>query len=100
MRWILLIVAIAGFAVAFTTSSPSLMGVGLILGCAGLLGFGLALAAARIALTAQPEVALIVDPEISAMRAKANLARSATAASRSSAIAPDADAVADPERTT
>jgi len=89
MRWILLVVAIVAFAVAFTTGSPSLMGIGLILGCGGLLGFGLALAAARIASTAQPETALIIDPQISALRAKANLARSGAAASRPTAIAAD-----------
>lgn len=77
MRWILLVAAVAGFGIAFTTTSPSLMGLGLIFGCGGLLGFGFALAAARIAQTAQSETALIVDPEISALRAKANLAKSA-----------------------
>lgn len=76
MRWILLAAAIAGFGIAFTTTSPGLMGLGLIVGCAGLLGFGLALAASRIAQTAQSETALIVDPEIRALRAKASLAKS------------------------
>ncbi|HEX7917525.1 hypothetical protein [Rudaea sp.] len=89
MRWILLVVCIVAFTVAFTTGSPSLMGVGLILGCGGLLGFALSLAAARIASTAQPEAALIIDPEISALRAKANLARSGAAASPQPTIAPD-----------
>ena len=89
MRWILLVVAIIAFAVAFTTGSPSLMGIGLILGCGGLLGFALSLAAARIASTAQPEAALIIDPEISALRAKANLAKAGAAVSRQPIIAPD-----------
>lgn len=99
MRWILLVVAIAGFAIAFTTASPSLMGIGLILGCGGLLGFGLALAASRIAQTAQPEAALIVDPEISALRAKAKLAKSAAAAARSPAMAQDRGTDTYPEGT-
>ena len=77
MRWILLVAAIAGFGIAFTTTSPSLMGLGLLFGCGGLLGFGLSLAASRIAQTAQSETILIVDPEIRALRAKANLAKSA-----------------------
>lgn len=80
MRWILFVAAIAGFGIAFTTTSPSLMGLGLILGCGGLLGFGFALAASRIALTAQSETTLIIDPEIRALRAKANLAKSAAQA--------------------
>ena len=77
MRWILLVAAIIGFAIAFTTTSPSLMGLGLILGCGSLVCLGFALAAARIAQTAQPEAAFQVDPEISALRAKASLAKSA-----------------------
>ena len=99
MRWILLVVCIVAFAVAFTTSSPSLMGIGLILGCVGLLGFGFSLAAARIASTAQPEAALIIDPEISALRAKANLAKSGAAASRPTAIASDHGNDTDPNGT-
>lgn len=99
MRWILLVAALAGFAIAFTTASPSLMGIGLILGCGGLLGFAFALAAARIALTAQPEAALIVDPEINAMRMKANLAKSAATAARAPSTAPDPGADTDPQRT-
>ncbi|MFT3790456.1 MAG: hypothetical protein QM741_05125 [Rudaea sp.] len=87
MRWILLVAAIVGLAIAFTTTSPALMGLGLILGCGGLLCFGLALAAARIARTAQPETALIVDPEISALRAKANQTKSAGAVPRKPAPA-------------
>jgi len=99
MRWILLVIAIVAFAVAFTTGSPSLMGIGLVLGCSGLLGFALSLAAARIASTAQPEAALIIDPEISALRAKANLAKAGSAAPRQPIIAPDHAGDLDSNRT-
>lgn len=75
MRWVSLVVAIVGFGVAFTTASPSLMGIGFILGCCALLTFGLGLVAARIAQNAQPETTLYIDPEISALRAKAKLAK-------------------------
>ena len=80
MRWILLVATIVGFAVAFTTTSPSLMGIGLILGVGGLLSFAFALAAARIAQNAQPETTMIVDPEITALRARANLSKATAAA--------------------
>ena len=99
MRWILLVVAIVAFAVAFTTGSPGLMGIGLVLGCGGLLGFALSLAAARIAFTAQPEAALIIDPEISALRAKANLAKAGAAASPQPITAPDHGGHLDSNRT-
>lgn len=96
MRWVSLVVAIVGFGVAFTTASPSLMGIGLVLGCCSLLAFGLGLVAARIAQNAQPETTLYVDPEISALRAKAKLAKTGANAP---SIAPDSRVDSDPERT-
>ena len=99
MRWILLIAAIAGFTIAFTTTSPGLMGFGLILGCGGFLCFAFAFAAARIAQTSQPETAMIVDPEISALRAKANLAKSTPQAPRTPKVSPDRSAKELPDRT-
>src|SRR5579883_380266 len=89
MRWILLVVALAGFAIAFTTTSPGLMGLGLLIGCGGLLFLGFALAASRIAQNAQPETTMIVDPEIAALRAKANLAKAAANAPRTPTIGAD-----------
>ncbi|MEP6940580.1 MAG: hypothetical protein ABI846_12525 [Rudaea sp.] len=70
MRWIMLLLAVAGFALAFTTKSPGLLGFGLLVGVACSLGFCLALAAARISANAQPESMLIVDPEVSSLRAR------------------------------
>jgi len=99
MRWILLVVAIVAFAVAFTTGSPGLMGIGLVLGCGGLLGFALSLAAARIASTAQPEAALIIDPEISALRANLAKAGAGAAASPQPITAPDHGGHLDSNRT-
>jgi len=70
MRWIMLLLAIAGFALVFTTKSPALLGFGLLVGLVCSLGFCLALAAARISANAQPESMLIVDPEVSSLRAR------------------------------
>src|SRR5581483_7710944 len=91
MRWVSLVVAIAGFGVAFTTASPSLMGIGFVLGCCALLALGLGLVAARIAQNAQPETTLYIDPEISALRAKTN--------AKAPAVAPIPRVDSDPERT-
>jgi cytoskeletal protein RodZ len=71
MRWICLIAAVIGFALAFTTKSPGVLGLSLLLGFGGLIGFVLAWASARIAETAQPAATLIVDPEVTALRSKA-----------------------------
>jgi hypothetical protein len=89
MRLIMLVVAIAGFAVAFTTTSPGLMGLGLVLGCGSVLGLGLALAASRIAQTAQPEATLIVDAEVNALRARAKLAKATAATTQPATGAPE-----------
>lgn len=73
MRWLLLLTGVVGFAVAFLTRSPGLLALGLLIGLAGLFGFTMAMAAARIAETAQPAANLIADAEVSATRARANL---------------------------
>lgn len=70
MRWILLIVAIFGFALAFSTHSPQLVGIGLIVGFIALFAAFWAFAAARIASTARPESMLLADRDASALRAK------------------------------
>ncbi len=70
MRWILLFVAIAGFAVAFTTKSPAVLGIALVVAVICSLGFVLALAAARISSNAQPESMLIIDPEVTTLRTR------------------------------
>ena len=70
MRWILFLLAIVGFAVAFTTKSPGVLGIGLAVGVFCSLGFVLALAAARISANAQPETMLIIDPEVTSLRTR------------------------------
>jgi hypothetical protein len=83
MRWICLIAAVGGFALAFTTKSPGMLGLGLLLGFGGLVGFTLAWASARIAETAQPAAALIVDPEVNALRSKAREVKAQTSTATS-----------------
>jgi hypothetical protein len=82
MRWLLLLVTLAGFALAFTTKSPGLLGVGLLAGFGGLISFAFALAAARIAETSQPDSAMIVDPEVNALRDKTQRTRIASETQR------------------
>lgn len=96
MRWILLIVAIAAFAVAFTSGSPGLMGAGMVIGCGSLFGLALAMASARISQNAQSETTLFVDPEINALRAKANRAHSRPLATPARTDAPDGSDKANP----
>ena len=70
MRWILLIVAIVGFAIAFTTKSPAVLGIALVGAIICSLAFVLALAAERISSNAQPESMLIIDPEVTTLRTR------------------------------
>ena len=94
MRWVLLLVTLIGFFVAFTTNSPGILGVGLLLGLGGAFGFVFSLAASRIAANAQPEVKLIADPEVNALRKRKlqELGRSvATSASATSLPSVDED---------
>lgn len=84
MRSIMFLLAVGGFALAFTTRSPGLLGFGLLIGIGCSLGFALALAAARISANAQPEAMLIVDPEVSSLRARTQKLRQIQSEVRSS----------------
>lgn len=68
LRWILLVLALLGLALAFTTKSPGLLGIGLLLGFVGAIGFVFALAADRIAANARPDTAMASVEELVALR--------------------------------
>lgn len=67
-RWILLGLTLLGFALAFTTKSPGLLGLGLLFGVIGLIGFVLALANDRIAANARPDTAMASIEELAALK--------------------------------
>ena len=69
MRWILLLVALLGFAVAFATKSPGILGLGLALGLICLFGSMFGFAAERVASAARPDAVLLTDKDINALRA-------------------------------
>ena len=66
-RWITLALTILGFAIAFTTKSPGLLGLGLLLGLVGLFGFVFALAAARISANARSEASMASAEDLRAL---------------------------------
>jgi hypothetical protein len=68
MRWIMLLAALFGFALAFASKTPGLLGLGLLIGfvCSFISLFGFA--AARIASTSRPEVAMLTDKDITALQ--------------------------------
>ena len=68
MRWILLLVSVVGFAIAFQTKSQDLLGIGLAVGFIGLFGAFVAMASAKVAEATRPDAALLTDADINALR--------------------------------
>ncbi len=69
MRWILLVLAVLGFALGFSAKAPGLMGLGFVLGFAFLFAAFFAFAAARVAANTRPDSALLTDKDIATLRA-------------------------------
>jgi len=80
VRWILLVAALLGFGLAFAAKTPGLLALGLVIGfvCLFLSLFGFA--AARIASTARPEVAMLTDKDITALQASVRKQKAASQA--------------------
>lgn len=93
MRWVFLAAALIGSFVAFTTNSPGTLGLGLLIALVGAFGFVFALISSRIAANAQPEVTLIADPEVNALRK-----RKLQEAQRKAATAPSLPAQGEDDR--
>lgn len=55
MGWVMVAVAMLGFALAFGTSSVGILAFGLLLGCVGLVGAFIAFAAARVESVSQAQ---------------------------------------------
>lgn len=72
MRWIMTGLAALGFAMVFVSHSPLVLGLGLLLGFAGLFGAVMALAADRIASHSRPESVMLTREDLAAMRARAD----------------------------
>ena len=69
MRWLLLLISIAGFSFAYVAKTPDMLGLALLAGFGGLIGAFLGFAAARVAATARPDAALLTDKDINVLRA-------------------------------
>lgn len=68
LRWILLGLTILCFVVVFTTKSVPLLGVALLLGIAGFIGFIFSLAADRISSVSRPDTSMASPEQLVAMR--------------------------------
>jgi membrane-bound ClpP family serine protease len=93
MRWIWLLLSMLGFGIAFTTHSPGLVGIGLIVGIVTLFVTVMSMAAEKISSTARSDSAMLGDKEIAALRAsmqKAKAEKEAATAGSSSHQPPEA----------
>lgn len=76
MRWLLLIVALAAFSLAYMTKTPETLGFAVLVGVIALVGSFLGFAQERISATARPDAAMLSDKEIAILR---NAVRNANA---------------------
>lgn len=67
-RWIMLAMAVVGFALCFAAKSAGILAIGLLLGVIGGFGFVLSLAADRIAANARPEASMASVEDLVALR--------------------------------
>ena len=84
-RWIMIALGIAGFAIAFVTKSPGMMGLGVVLGFIGMIGAVFAIAADRVSSNTRPESAMLSTDDLAAIKARANAQAARMAAARNAA---------------
>ena len=68
MRWLLLVVSIASFSVAYVAKSPAALGIAIVVGLVALVGAFLGFAQARIEATARPDAAMLSDKDIATLQ--------------------------------
>jgi len=69
MRWILLLIGLGAFALAFSTKSSGFLAFCLVVGSVAMIAALFAFAAAKIEATSRPDTTLLTDKDISAIRA-------------------------------
>lgn len=77
MRWFLIAALIAGFAIAFSTRSPGVLAIGLVLAGIGVIGTILQVLDSRMGASARTDAMLLADREVASIRAATLQARAA-----------------------
>lgn len=75
MPWLFLLIAIGSFLVAFTTHSPALLGISLILGLLTSVAFFMSLLAQRMGSTTSSDAMRLNPEELRRMREQAEARR-------------------------
>lgn len=68
MRWLMPVLTVFGFALAFLAKGPGLLGLGIVLVFVGLFGTVLSVAAERVSASARPDSAMASPDVLAAMR--------------------------------
>ena len=71
MRWIMIVLTLAGLGLAVLARGPGLLGLGLVLGFIGLFGIVMSIAASRISSGTRPETAMLSADDLRAIRDRA-----------------------------
>ena len=89
-RWIMIALLVVGVVIAFTTHSPGLLGIGLLMALVGAFGTVFAIASERISARSRPDTAMLQPDVVAAMREHAKArAAGAPVASAPKSPAPD-----------
>lgn len=75
MPWLFLLIAIGSFLIAFTTHSPALLGISLLLGLLTSVAFFMSLLAQRMGSTTSSEALRLNPDELRRMREQADARR-------------------------
>jgi hypothetical protein len=75
MRWVLLVVSIASFSVAYVAKTPAALGIAVVVGLVALVGTFLGFAQARIEATARPDAAMLSDKDIATLQSAVRKAK-------------------------
>ena len=92
MRWLLVVLMVAGFTLTFLAKGPALLAIGLAMGFVGFFGLVFALAADRVSASSRPETAMLGAEDLAAMRARQTGARPGPVAATPAKPAPVASA--------
>jgi hypothetical protein len=71
MRWMMLLISIVGFVIAFTTKSAGIMAISIFMIVVGLTGFVLGMAAQRVANNSRDQVYVPTAEEIALIKQRA-----------------------------
>ena len=96
MHWLFLLIAVGSFLVAFTTHSPALLGISLLLGLVTSVAFFMSMLAQRMGSTTSSEALRLNPDELRRMREQAESRRLQAQATAAASAGDDTQTPAPP----